>query len=695
MRDNNDNTDEQVPEPEIDFDVEDITNGGGDIDPLDSVDADDDGEDDAWMNESLDVPGFDAEDDADEPEYIETDIEQDNTVLEGEGPFTVERSRMVPDDASWAYSRVREMYNDRDYSDGNARKRAIKWINNNFDIVRNNDRSDAENTVLWRYDADENRWKEDGNQYLKDIINEIDPDRQGPETDRIIELYGSRYNQNEDYWDQGDMMIPAENGIIDLEGAELDDNGELIPDSVELRDHGPSWGNTYTLHASWDPDTADLDALSEWLNGSVREQSEIDLLYQFIGHAIHGGYPATGMLFITGEGGGGKSVFLDSVRQLVGSDNTSSKSLQEIEENKFRLQRVLNSKLNIDDDLQGTKLDTVERVKKMSAGGTLTVSRLYKSDIDLTNSATLMFAANSPPALPSHDRAMGRRVYSVEFVSEYVKNPDPENPYQHQRLPMKDVRERYQSPEMLSALLFRAVEWLQQILDNNGEFVTDETWQERLEKYSGQSDPIMSFAAECLEDDPDGVVCADDIKSVYDAFAVENNHPGKTKKLIGKTLSKNPSLQFTKGRTRKWSDEADQHTVYRGVSFTQRGFELLPDTASWENYHDQLPEGFGADDDEPEETPSETRSDGADDDEPEETPSETRSDVEQVTERVIERCASIDPDLQRSTVIARTAGTYDTDPEVVADAVDKLVEQGDLIEVGTTDDGEPIFEVNR
>ena len=590
------------------------------------------------------------------------------------GQVRIEQSDIIPEPAREDYERVKEKYNSDDYSDAQARSESVEWIRDYFYIVRNTDRSDGDTTTLWRYDDDESRWVADGNRYLKDILSDIDPNLQGPELDRIIDLYGSRYTMSEDDFDAGDLLIPVDNGMLDLREAKLSADGKLIPESVVLRDHDPSWGNTYTLDATWAPDEAALDDLDAWLNRSVRTDEERSLTYQWAGHAISSTYVADGMLVITGEGGAGKSVFLNALREMIGDENTSEKSLDAIEEAKFRLDKMMDSVVNIDDDLQGTSLSTVGKIKKLTTGATMSVSRMYQPDVSMANSASMIFAANSPPAIPERNRAMGRRLYSVEFVSEYVEDPDPDNPYQHELLPKANVQQKYHSQEMLSALLYRAVEGLLKVLEN-GDFVTEDSWEDRLEKYESQSDPIMSFARECLKEDPGGEVCIDDIKLAYDAYAETYNHPGKSKQVIGSMLGNNPRLKFTKGQTRSWSDKATQHTVYRGISFTAGGFELLPDAAPWENYMDQLPDGFDSDADE-------------------ETP-DTRSDIAQVSERVIERCSSIDPALKRGNVVARTAVHYDTDPDTVGEAFDRLVEKGDLIEVSTTDDAEPIYEVNR
>lgn len=462
------------------------------------------------------------------------------------------------------------------------------------------DERNAESHVdLWFWTDDEGWIENAATRVLKPFLTSYAPDHIDSNIVKKVAYQLSGKNTirekilNSGPSDDG-VYVPVKNCVLNLTNVDYDfDLMSIDPSTVDVIDHQPEHHWTYRIDTAWDPETADVDGVDEWLGELFARDVDARVFWEFTGHAMVPEYPSHGFAVLLGEGQGGKSKLLRSVRETIGTDNVAAQSLKSIEENRFGMQPVYDKLLNIDDDVSGTKLASTSTLKKLSAGGRITVDVKMEPLIETYNQATLMLASQNPLALPQRDRAIGRRLYPLEVVAHYVD--DPSGPHEYQREPERQVIERVTGEEYRRAVLIRGVEGLVRLREE-GDFTAESGWEERIQRYETWADPIADFARVALvqvegstfmEDDSveDVAVSAKDMKRAYDVYAQQNNQPGKSIQQLSTVLEDLPYLSFSKHRDRSWSSRDGKDTYYRGIRFsTHAKHELLGDWADWERY---------------------------------------------------------------------------------------------------------------
>jgi putative DNA primase/helicase len=115
-----------------------------------------------------------------------------------------------------------------------------------------------------------------------------------------------------------------------------------------------------------------------------------------------------------GNGSNGKSLFLEMMRELIGEDNCSSLALEDLGD-KFRSSEIVGKMLNIGDDSGHGLLENTAIFKKLVTGDNMTFERKRQDPFKYSNTAKLIFAANSLP--PTTDKSDGffRRCIIIPF----------------------------------------------------------------------------------------------------------------------------------------------------------------------------------------------------------------------------------------------------------------------------------------
>lgn len=493
-----------------------------------------------------------------------------------------------------------------------ARDSVVAALETETDWISIRDRSALGDGVHLALKDDDGHWAADG--AVKDVKDRMTARLGSKATNRevkhVVSTLASRNRVSEDDVNGGDddqLLVPVANGTLDLSGSTYDhDTGDVDLDVTLIEDDADMmW--MYRIDTEWDPDGADLDGLDEWVEEITHSDREQDrwVLWEWVGHSLHPEYPADGFMVLLGGGGSGKSQFLGLVKQTLGTDNVTNRSMSDLQSRFGKVNGALDSAANISTELSGTKLPDIGDIKALTAGeGTFVEVSKGVDGMDLQNSTTMLFASDDPPALPQQNRAVGRRLYPVEFPMSYVPDPDPENPRELQARPKAEVQAELQEDEARQkAALYRACEGLVRIL-KRGEPSTDKTWEDRIREYNSYADPIADFARMCLKSEPGAAVHTHDLQAAYNEFAAVMGHPGKQMSTISQQIERNTPLSMKRDRTRKWSDGDDRDVIYKDIAFTQQALEsFVPESAHWkdgsyQSYVEQDPRGEVRDDDE-------------------------------------------------------------------------------------------------
>jgi putative DNA primase/helicase len=122
---------------------------------------------------------------------------------------------------------------------------------------------------------------------------------------------------------------------------------------------------------------------------------------------------------LVGEGGNGKSAFLDLATNFVGTENVCHLSLHRLESDRFSPARLYGKLANICPDLPSERLAGSATFKAITGGDRITGEFKYSDSFEFTPFARLLFSANRLPASDDASQAFFDRWLIVPFPNRF------------------------------------------------------------------------------------------------------------------------------------------------------------------------------------------------------------------------------------------------------------------------------------
>lgn len=273
--------------------------------------------------------------------------------------------------------------------------------------------------------------------------------------------------------DKNTVLINLQNGTF-----------EISPQGTKLRPFDRSDFITYQLPFEYNPQ-AKASLFEAYLNKVLPDPERQKVLAEYLGYVFikHGGrLKLEAALVLYGTGANGKSVFFEIVNALLGADNVSSYSLQELTDDTGYYRAMIANKLvNYASEING-KLQT-DSFKRMVSGEVMPARLPYGKPMQLTNYAKFIFNCNELPKDVEHTNAYFRRWLIIPFD---VTIPKAE---QDSELHTKIIEKE------LSGVFNWILDGLNRLLIQK-KFSDCEAAQQAVEQYKSQSDSVKMFIDE-------------------------------------------------------------------------------------------------------------------------------------------------------------------------------------------------------
>ncbi len=279
-------------------------------------------------------------------------------------------------------------------------------------------------------------------------------------------------------------------------------NGRLDWMTRTLEPHAPVHFETVQLPVEYDP-TAQCPAFDRYLDTTL-DADVIPLVEEIMGYCTIPDTRFEKAVMLKGEGENGKSVFLDTLAALLGTDNVSNVALQDLEENRFRVAELYGKLANTFADLDARALHSSSMFKTLVTGDPITGERKFKDPFTFRPYARLLFSANRVP--PSHDRtyAFYRRWLIIPFERSFKG-----------RQADKSLRAKLR--QELPGIFNRAVRGLHRLFANEA-FTEPVAVQEALKAYVRSNDNVRVFVDECVEVDAQQSITKKEFYCVYEKW---------------------------------------------------------------------------------------------------------------------------------------------------------------------------------
>lgn len=203
------------------------------------------------------------------------------------------------------------------------------------------------------------------------------------------------------------LSLAFRNGIVTLE-----DLMSQQPDC--LRSHSPAWFSPICLPYDYRPDATCPKWLAMLDKSLQSDKQRLDLLQEFAGYCLQPSTDLHKMLMLTGDGGNGKSSVLAGITGMLGEENVSGMTLDELSQ-KFMRPGILGKLANICADMESVSRTCEGTLKKLVSGDPLEFERKYQEPFSAVSTAKLIFSTNTLPQFADRSSGIWRRLLIMPF----------------------------------------------------------------------------------------------------------------------------------------------------------------------------------------------------------------------------------------------------------------------------------------
>jgi len=388
-----------------------------------------------------------------------------------------------------------------------------------------------------------------------------------------------------------EYKINFQNGVYDLM------KEELVP-------HSKDYYFTSQIPHDYNPE-AEGSNVREFFEEVTEKEEEAKTLMELSGFAMLPSMPISAAFLLVGKGDNGKTVFLNTLRELIGEEHAKDEDLQQLEHTRFGTSSLYRKLLVVSDDMPSTELETGGTLKGITGGGQVRAEFKGGDHFEFKNYATPVFACNEVPETEDQSDGFFRRWTLIDFPYKFTENPE-ENHEKQKKSKFQLEKELYDEEEQ-EAYAYQAVQSLLDVLENQG-FTAQKPAEETRKKWNGYANPVMEFIYKYVEQgltaneaerqassnqknitqyDFD-FIPKDELFELVSAYAeARNARPPENKTELKRKLDK-ADFYFSNTRTTQTDYEEGRTRVYRGIKYSDEFHELLEESESFQGFLGKL-----------------------------------------------------------------------------------------------------------
>ncbi len=211
-------------------------------------------------------------------------------------------------------------------------------------------------------------------------------------------------------------------------------------------------------------------------------------------------------IFLYGLSNSGKSVVLNLLKKLVGSEWCSSLSFSQMD-SEFAITQLLGKRLNLSGEVSGATNKRLDIFKSLTGNDTVTACFKGKDHFQFQNKSLLVFACNDfPPIQPGEtlDSILSRIIifpfFNVKPRKEWIDN-------------LEDIL-----MEDCAAIIASAIKGLRQLEEDGYRFKESVSMKKCKDEFIGNYNSFAIFASKHIKADVDSTVSSHQIEQAYTKF---------------------------------------------------------------------------------------------------------------------------------------------------------------------------------
>jgi len=379
---------------------------------------------------------------------------------------------------------------------------------------------------------------------LPDVIRQ-------PIIDRVYKLIVSDVSLEKEYEDINkypSRWINLHNGMFDVKG------WKLLP-------HDPKYLSINQIQYSFFPEV-DMrpktqqneikSNIDDFLNDVIPDQSDRNMLFEYIGYCMTRDTSQQKFLTITGPGGTGKSTIVRLIEKLIGKDNICSVALQDLNK-RFYPTQLQGKLLNSCADISKMAMEQTDIIKKITGEDSLMGEYKGAAIFVFKSYAKLLFSANEiPVSLDDKSNAFYRRflIIRIEKRGKFIDN----------------LEEKLEEEILL--LMQYALQALKNVYDRGNIFESNNSKLSVLDLYK-DSDTVMAFMEEDLIQDIYSKTSRDKLYSTYEHYCNSNDRGALSRNGFYKNLRTKGFIETT---------GSDGVRYFKGLTYKETEFKTVQTT---------------------------------------------------------------------------------------------------------------------
>lgn len=254
-------------------------------------------------------------------------------------------------------------------------------------------------------------------------------------------------------------------------------------DTDSFLDYSPQYVFLNRFPFDYDPAAETVSTVTNTINAiSGGDRAVASLIYETFGNCFYLLNQYRGTVFFYGQNGNnGKSTLLNMLIQLVGRENCSFLTIQDMAE-RFRLVEVYGKAVNVCDDNGDAFIADSSVFKRTSTGGTVTAEKKGQDPITFEPFAKCFFALNNLPAVSDKSKAFFSRVLLIPLNADFSSADNKDT----------SLKDRKWTEAEMRCLTRLSVEGLKR-LRKNGDFTRPECVDAALVQYELDNNPALGF----------------------------------------------------------------------------------------------------------------------------------------------------------------------------------------------------------
>lgn len=377
-----------------------------------------------------------------------------------------------------------------------------------------------DNIDMFLYDKKLGYYQPTGKQLLRElIVKALDQFYEESRATRTIHHITGSTGFDREKLEPPIHLIPVKNGVVDI-----------LSNEIRFGKHHPDNFFTGVLPVEFTSTKEEPKVFLKFLEKILPDYNSRQQIQEMFGYCLWRKYEHQTAFLLVGAGNNGRSTLMSVLIAMLGKENISAETLQDLCHNPFSKAELYHKFANITDDLPSTKIKDSSVFKTATGSGLFSAQRKFKDPFKFLNYAKLIFLANKVPLCYDDTEAYYRRWLPIFFSTRFSNQPG------HEKVD-KNIKDKLIKPKELSKLFWWSLEGLNR-LRKQGEFTNMPTIEQNREYYNLLVSPMTGFVHDKITVTyiTENYITKDDWYEALQKYCKEKNTVCPTKDTVGKIM---------------------------------------------------------------------------------------------------------------------------------------------------------------